>query len=122
MVERIQYMLILLLFVLTGSLDGVPFQGGDHGVQTLLTQSAESDTSDTVRNTLSAWTYTFPCDFSVETPVVSFNHKALVRLRAAVRSAVDGAFGVRMATCRHTETPEGDAVDYYVYSLGRLLI
>lgn len=122
MVERIQYMLILLLFVLTGSLEGVSFRSEGHGIQSVLTQSTESDTSDTVRNTLSAWTHSISCDYSAETPVVSFDHKALVRQRAAVRSAVETAFGVRMASCLHAGSSGGDAVDYYVYSLGRLLI
>lgn len=122
MVERIQYMLILLLFVLTGSLEGVSFRCEDHGIQTVLTQSTESDTSDSARNTLSAWTHSFPCDYSSETPVVTFEHKALVRQRAAVRSVVESAFGVRMATRLHICVTGGDAVDYYVYSLGRLLI
>ena len=122
MVERIQYMLILLLFVLTGSLESVSFRSEDHGVQTVLTQSTESDASHAVCNSLSAWTHSFPCDISVETPVVSFDHKTLVRQRAAVRSAVETAFGVRMASCLHACVTVGNAVDYYVYSLGRLLI
>lgn len=122
MVERIQYMLILLLFVLTGSLEGVSFRCEDHGVQTVLTQSTESDASDTVRNTLSACTHSFCCDYSAETPVVTSGHKDLVRQRAVVRNAVETTFGVRMATRLQACRAGGDAVDYYVYSLGRLLI
>ncbi len=120
MVERIQYLLILLLFVLAGSLDGVSFRDGAHGVQPVLTRSTDSDASDTVRNQLSAWTHS--CDFAAETPVVSFDHKYVVRQRAAVRSAVETVFGVRIASSGHSEVSSGDAVDYYVFSLGRILI
>ena len=120
MVEKIQYVLILLLFVLTGSLEEVSFRDGAHGAETVLTQSTDSDACAAARNQLSAWTHS--CDFPADTPEVSLDHKYVVRQRAAVRSAVDALFGVRIATSVETGAPSDDGVDYYVFSLGRILI
>lgn len=120
MVERIQYVLILLLFVLTGSLEGVSFRNEVTDIESVLTESTQSDTSDTVRNHLSAWSHS--CESQAESPVVSLDHKVVVRQRAAHRSVVESAFGARIARCMHSDVRCGDAVDYYVISLGRLLI
>lgn len=120
MVEKIQYLLILLLFVLTGSLEEISFRDPDGGVHPVLTQSADQETPAAVRNYLSAWTHSL--DFQAETPVVSLDHKFVVRQRAAVRSAVEAAFGVRIASCTAAPCRCGSAVDYYVFSLGRILI
>ncbi len=120
MVERIQYLLILLLFVLLGSLDRASFGDDACGVQTVLTRSTDSDSFTAVHNYLSAWTH--PCDTTAETPVISFEHRAVVRQRAAVRAAVDAAFDVRMAIRTLFGASHPDAVDYYVFSLERILI
>ncbi|OUQ53407.1 hypothetical protein B5E60_07130 [Alistipes sp. An116] len=121
MVERIQYLLILLLFVLTGSLEGVSFRNEVHDNQSVLTCSTESDgASDAVRNQLSAWTHS--CEFQAESPVVIFEHKFVVRQRAVQRAGVERAFGVRIASARHSDAGPGSAVDDYVISLGCLLI
>lgn len=120
MVERIQYLLILLLFVLTGSLEGVSFQEESREVQSFLVPSAESETSEVVRNQLSVWIHT--CDFMAETPVTCFVHKAVVRQRAAVRCAVESVFGIRIASNLREDVSSGDAVDRYVFSLERILI
>lgn len=120
MVERIQYLLILLLFVLVGSLDGVSFGQEICGTQSVLTQPTDSDSLAPIHNYLSAWTHT--CDTTAETPVISFEHRAVVRQRAAVRAAVDAAFDVRMAIRSLFGASHPDAVDYYVFSLERILI
>ena len=120
MVERIQYMLVLLLFVLAGSSEGESFRDEAPGVQTVLIPTTDSDASAVVRNYLSAGIPT--CDFSAETPVVSFDQKAVVRQRAAVRAAAETAFGVCVAAHTRACARHGDAVDYYVFSLGRILI
>ena len=105
MVERIQYLLILLLFVLTGSLEGVSFRNEVHDNQSVLTCSTESDgASDAVRNQLSAWTHS--CEFQAESPVVIFEHKFVVRQRAVQRAGVERAFGgVRIASAPAPPTP-----------------
>lgn len=120
MVERIQYLLILSLFVLTGSLKEISVRDELREVHPVLTQPADQEVAAAVRNYLSAWTHT--CDFQAETPVVSLDHKFVVRQRAAVRSAVESAFGVRIAACTAPPRPYGSPVDYYVFSLGRILI
>ena len=62
------------------------------------------------------------CSASIEAPVVQTDQKAVVRQRAAVRTAVDAAFGVRTAMRTYARTLHADPVDYYVYSLERILI
>lgn len=120
MVERFQYMLILLLFVLTGNLEEVSFGAKPCEVQSILTPAAESDTFDAVRNQLSVWTHS--CDFSMETPVASLDHKLVVRQRTAMRCGVESAFELRIARCTRSDTSPGNAVDHYVFSLERILI
>ena len=121
MVERIQYLLILVLFVLLGGLDRASFGDDACGAQTVLTRSSDSESCDVVRNHLSAWTHS--CDFfSTETPVVTSDHKVVVRQRAAVRDAVETVFGVRIASRSHVEPPYVHAVDYHVFGLGHILI
>lgn len=120
MVERIQYVLILLLFVLTGSLDGASFRNEVDDLQPVLIESSRSDAPDAVRNHLSAWTHS--CESQAESPVVTLEHKIVVRQRAAQRGVAESTFGARIALCMHNEARPGDAVDDYVISLGRLLI
>lgn len=120
MVERIQYVLILLLFVLTGSLDGTSFRTGTNDLQPVLTESTRSDASDAVRNQLSAWTHS--CESQAESPIVTPDQKVVVRQRAAWHDAVESAFDARVALNLHDAARPGDAVDDYVISLGRLLI
>ena len=50
------------------------------------------------------------------------DHKAVVRQRAAVCTAVDAAFGVRTAMRTYSRALHADPVAYYVYSLERILI
>ena len=121
MVERIQYLLILLLFVLTGSLEGVSSRNEVHGKQSVLILSTETDdTSDAVRDQLSALTHA--CEYQAESPVVLFGHKFVMRQRAEQRDGVERAFGVRIASTRHSDVGAGSAGGDYVILLGRLLI
>ena len=121
MVERIQYLLILLLFAFTGTLGEISFRSDSPEAQTVLTRSSDSESCGVVRNHLSAWTHS--CDFfSTETPVVTSDHKVVVRQRAAVRDAVETVFGVRIASRSHVEPPYVHAVDYHVFGLGHILI
>ena len=103
--------------MLVGSLDGVSFG------QEICGGSERIDPVGGLRlprprfyNYLSAWMHT--CDTTAETPVISFEHRAVVRQRAAVRAAVDAAFDVRMAIRSLFGASHSDAVDYYVFSLG----
>ena len=121
MEEKIQYLLILLLFVLTGSLEGVSSRNEVHGKQSVLILSTETDdTSDAVRDQLSALTHA--CEYQAESPVVIFEHKFVVRQRAVQRAGVERAFGVRIASTRHSDVGAGSAGGDYVILLGRLLI
>lgn len=122
MVERIQYLLILVLFVLLGGLDRASFGDDACGAQTVLTRSTDSDYLTAVHNyfSFSAWTHS--CDTTAETPVISFDQRAVVRRRAAVRAAVDAVFEVRIAARTPFDALHPGAVDYYVFSLEHILI
>ena len=50
------------------------------------------------------------------------DHKAAVRQLAGARVACDAAFGLRTAMRTYSPALHPDAVDYYVFSLGRILI
>ena len=63
-----------------------------------------------------------PCTASIEAPAAPSDHKAAVRQLAGARLACDAAFGVRTAMCTYSPALHPDAVDYYVFSLGRILI
>lgn len=120
MLERLQYALILLLFALAGSLADTSFRSDAGSVQPVLTETAADSSPAPGHNYLSVLTH--PCDFSAEAPVVSFDHKAIFRQRTAVRTATDAAFGVRAALCTSSRVLHGKPADYYVFTLGRILI
>lgn len=120
MLERLQYALILLLFVLAGSLDGPSFQDAAGGVQPSLNESVAARPPQAVRNYFSVALCS--CSASIEAPVVPSDHKALFRQRTDVRTAVDAAFGVRTAMRAYSRALHRNPVDYYVFSLGRILI
>ena len=120
MLERLQYTLILLLFVLAGSLEGPSFQDAAGGRQPSLTETVAACPPTAVRNYFSV--ALCPCSASIEAPVVSPDHKAVVRQRAAVRTAADAAFGVRAAMRTYSRVLHRDPVDYYIFSLERILI
>ena len=119
MLERLRYVLILLLFALAGNLGDTSFQDAG-GVPPALDETVTACPPAAVRNYFSVALCS--CSASIEAPVVQTDQKAVVRQRAAVRTAVDAAFGVRTAMRPYARTLHADPVDYYVYSLGRILI
>ena len=114
MQERIQLALILLLFALAGSLEDTSFRSGAESVRPALTQSSVAGSHAAACNYFSA--AICPCAVSIEAPAAPSDHKA------AVRVACDAAFGLRTAMRTYSPALHPDAVDYYVFSLGRILI
>ena len=117
MQERIQLALILLLFALAGSLEDTSFRSGAESVRPDLTQSSVAGSHAAACNYFSA--AICPCAVSIEAPA---DHKAAVRQLAGARVACDAAFGLRTAMRTYSPALHPDAVDYYVFSLGRILI
>ena len=115
MLERLRYVLILLLFALAGNLGDTSFQDAG-GVQPSLDETVTACPPAAVRNYFSVALCS--CSASIEAPVVQTDHKAVVRQRAAV----DAAFGVRTAMRTYSRALHADPVAYYVYSLERILI
>ena len=104
MVERIQYALFVLLFVLAGSLDGATPQGGACRVQPGMSPQAALHAPVTAQNYFTA-AVMLSGDASIEIPAHSSEHKAIVRHRFYARSAAAeavaqqklGALGPRCA-------------------------
>ena len=113
MQERIQLALILLLFALAGSLEDTSFRSGAESVRPALTQSSVAGSHAAA---------ICPCAVSIEAPAAPSDHKAAVRQLAGARVACDAAFGLRTAMRTYSPALHPDAVDYYVFSLGRILI
>uniref|UniRef100_UPI003AAAB0C1 hypothetical protein n=1 Tax=Alistipes shahii TaxID=328814 RepID=UPI003AAAB0C1 len=120
MQERIQLALILLLFALAGSLEDTSFRSGAESVRPALTQSSVAGSHAAACNYFSA--AICPCAVSIEAPAAPSDHKAAVRQLAGARVACDAAFGLRTAMRTYSPALHPDAVDYYVFSLGRILI
>ena len=120
MQERIQLALILLLFALAGSLEGTSFRSDGENVCPALTQSSVAGSHAAACNYLSA--AICPCAAPIEAPAAPSDHKAAVRQLAGARVACDAAFGLRTAMRTYSPALHPDAVDYYVFSLGRILI
>ena len=114
MQERIQLALILLLFALAGSLEDTSFRSGAESVRPALTQSSVAGSHAAACNYFSA--AICPCAVSIEAPA------APSRQLAGARVACDAAFGLRTAMRTYSPALHPDAVDYYVFSLGRILI
>ena len=120
MLERIQYALFILLFVLAGSLDGAQVQSGRAVSQPDQIRQSSLRTPVPAHKCFTAAGFT--CDASIENPVQPSAQKAIVRLRHDTR-AVATACGL---LCRPAYSGCFDLhpkpVDYYVFSLGRILI
>ena len=117
MLERIQYALFVLLFVLAGSLDGATPQGGACRVQPGMSPQAALHAPVTAQNYFTA-AVMLSGDASIEIPAHSSEHKAIVRHRFAAAEAVaqqNSALSDRGALY-------SKPVDYYIFSLGRILI
>ena len=120
MQERIQLALILLLFALAGSLEDTSFRSGAESVRPALTQSSVAGSHAAACNYFSA--AICPCAGAIAAPAAPSDHKAAVRQLAGARVACDAAFGLRTAMRTYSPALHPDAVDYYVFSLGRILI
>lgn len=120
MMERVQYALILLLFVLMGSIGNTSPRSDAGSVQPALSRSVVADSSAAVRNYLSATICV--CDATVEAPAVPTDHKAVVRQRLVAHAAASEAADVSTVMRTRSRALHVDAVDYYVFSLGRILI
>lgn len=120
MQERIRLALILLLFALAGSLEDTSPRGDAGNVRPALNVSALSGPSSAVRNYFSVAVCS--CAASVEAPVAPSDHKAAGRQLAAARSATVAAYDVHTVMRTRSRALHADAVDYYVFSLGRILI
>ena len=117
MQERIQLALILLLFALAGSLEDTSFRSGAESVRPALTQSSVAGSHAAACNYFSA--AICPCAVSIEAPAAPSDHKAAVRQLAGARVACDA---LRTAMRTYSPALHPEAVDYYVFSLGRILI
>ena len=93
MLERIQYALFILLFVLAGSLDGAQVQSGRAVSQPDQIRQSSLRTPVPAHNCFTAAVFT--CDASIENPVQPSAQKAIVRLRHDTRAVVpSGLFGL----------------------------
>lgn len=117
---RIQFVLILLLFALAGSLEGTSFRNDAGKVHPALKVSVFSDSHAAVRNYFSA--AICPCATSIETSIAPSDHKAVVRQLAGARVAASAAYDVHTVMRTRFRALHADAVDYYVFSLGRIRI
>lgn len=117
MLERIQYALFVLLFVLAGSLDGATPQGGACRVQPGMSPQAALHAPVTAQNYLM-----LSGDASIEIPAHSSEHKAIVRHRFYARSAAAEAVAQQNSALSDRGALYSKPVDYYIFSLGRILI
>ena len=115
MLERIQYVLFVLLFVLAGSLDGATSQGGACRGQAALHAPVTAQNYFTAAVMLSG-------DASIEIPAHSSEHKAIVRHRFYARSAAAEAVAQQNSALSDRGARYSKPVDYYIFSLGRILI
>lgn len=121
MLERIQYVLFVLLFVLAGSLDGATSQGGACRVQPGLSPQATLHAPVTAQNYFTA-AVMLSGDASIEIPAHSSEHKAIVRHRFYARSAAAKAVAQQNSALSDRGARYSKPVDYYIFSLGRILI
>lgn len=121
MLERIQYALFVLLFVLAGSLDGATPQGGACRVQPGMSPQAALHAPVTAQNYFTA-AVMLSGDASIEIPAHSSEHKAIVRHRFYARSAAAEAVAQQNSALSDRGALYSKPVDYYIFSLGRILI
>lgn len=89
MLERIQYALFILLFVLAGSLDGAQVQSGRVVSQPDRICQSTLRTPVPAHNCFTAAVFT--CDAPIENPVQPSAQKAIVRLRHDARAMASAA-------------------------------
>ena len=111
----------LLLFVLAGSLDGATPQGGACWVQPGMSPQAALHAPVTAQNYFTA-AVMLSGDASIEIPAHSSEHKAIVRHRFYARSAAAEAVAQQNSALSDRGALYSKPVDYYIFSLGRILI
>ena len=111
----------LLLFVLAGSLDGATPQGGACRVQPGMSPQAALHAPVTAQNYFTA-AVMLSGDASIEIPAHSSEHKAIVRHRFYARSAAAEAVAQQNSALSDRGALYSKPVDYYIFSLGRILI
>lgn len=125
MVERIRYALFVLLFVLAGSLDGADLRCGADNMRADRFQPGRLLDS-TLCVHLPVHDYftaaAVACEASIENPGQPSGQKAVVRSRREARPvwAADVAFRLPAHSGGTLLHPK--PVDYYIFSLGRILI
>lgn len=117
---RIQFALILLLFALAGSLEGTSFRNDAGNVHPALKVSMSPDSQSAVHDYFSVAICS--CATSIEISVAPSDHKAAVRQLADARVAASAAYDVHTVMRTRFRALHADAVDYYVFSLGRIRI
>ena len=126
MVERIQYALFVLLFVLAGSLDGATPQGGACRVQPGMSPQAALHAPVTAQNYFTA-AVMLSGDASIEIPanISKISEFAFARC-SAMESITVPAAAEAVAQQNSALSDRGalysKPVDYYIFSLGRILI
>lgn len=121
MLVRIQYVLCVLLFVLMGSLDGSSLPQDSYRVQPGINYGAVLHAPVTAQNCFSA-AVMLPGDASIESPAHSSEHKAVARHRFYARSAASEAVTQLNSALSDLCALYRKPVDYYIFSLGRILI
>lgn len=120
MLERIQYALFILLFVLAGSMDGARIQSGRVDIRPGLFRKSTFQAPVPVHNYLT--TAVVSCDAPIENPGQPSGQKAIVRLRHDARTASSADVAVHRSAHSGCFILHPRPVDYYVFSLGRILI
>lgn len=120
MLERIQYALFILLFVMAGSLDGARIQSGRIDTQPGLFRKSTLHAPVPVHNYLTSAVVS--CDAPIENPGQPSGQKAICRLRHDARTASSADVGLRRPAHSGCLVLHPKPVDYYVFSLGRILI
>lgn len=118
--ERVQYALFVLLFVLAGSLDGARPQGSACDMQPDLIGQSVLHAPVPAHNYFTA--AAISCDASIEASGQSSVQKAIIRHRGDVRSAASVDMAFRSPARSGSRILHPRPVDYYVFSLGRILI
>lgn len=120
MLERIQYALFILLFVLAGSLDGARVEIAREGAQPDQICQSGLHIPVPVHNYFTATACC--CDASIENPAQPSSQKAIIRLRHDARAVASADW----PSCRPAYSGcfllHPKPVDYYIFSLGRILI
>ncbi|WP_295940454.1 hypothetical protein [uncultured Alistipes sp.] len=121
MLERIQYLLIVVLFVFFGGFDSTLPQVGTTNVQPELMSQSVFEAPVLAQDSFIA-TDIFTYDESTEVPGCSSVSKSVVRLRPDVRAGASESVVTHISTSPGPLIPCFKPVDYYIFTLGRIRI